>query len=310
MNNINELYKKYKSSNSKWIISQITNNHSEYQSRANFINISNKFLATPENTPILYHYTTYESLKKIIETNEFLLGSIKEMNDSEEIKHTFDLGRIILKELGATQDEIKSFNEIFLAKFVQYDTYLISFTKNNSSMAMQKYGDVALEFKLSEVQGVLAEKFTPKNFELKSGDAYVFPMIVNYDEEFQKRWLYPIVKMILFCIRNTEIEDYIINYYLYSSMYSFYVLSLCFKRHIIHEENEIRILVLRKVTHGESHEEKILNEKPRIVMPLNYQLIKKVIANRSWYGKLPVINNLLSANDFVDTKVELTKLPY
>lgn len=275
--------------------------------------LAKKFLADPSKYSQLFHYTTSESLKLILETKTFLAGSIGEMNDSEEVKHTYDLCVNTLTSLGASENEIHEFSIQFVFTMIHFDTYLWCFTDNGDSMAMGRYGDVALEFDNQDVQNIVSNEFTPLNFAngyLKSGDAFVFPLVVNYDHEFQRQYLFPIVRVVLTCIRNMDIDSTDMNEILQNSMHPLYLLSLCFKRPEIWEEREIRFVILRLVKDGRTQEDIVLKNKHKIKIGLNESVLKQVILDRNWTNKMSEMRGTLNKYGFIGTDLRLTKIPY
>ncbi|WP_438341114.1 hypothetical protein ACSKF1_03730 [Lactiplantibacillus plantarum] len=276
--------------------------------------LASRFLADPKKYPKLYHYTKSSSLKLILRSRTFLTGSISEMNDSEEIKHTNDMCLKILKSLGASKNELDEFSIQFIATMIHFDIYLWCFTNSGDSMAMSRYGDTALEFNNQDIQNNLASKFTPLNFAngyMKSGDSFVFPLVVNYDQEFQEQYLIPILKVILGAIRNIDVDPSDMKEILQNSLHSIFMLSLCFKRPEIWEEREIRFVVLRLVKDGSSQEEIITSSgKHKVKIPLNDSTLKQIILDRNWENKESDMRNLLDQFGFNGTRIRLTKIPY
>ncbi|MCT3188247.1 MULTISPECIES: hypothetical protein [Limosilactobacillus] len=275
--------------------------------------LAKRFLAEPNKYPQLFHYTTSSSLKSILETKTFLAGSISEMNDSEEIKHTYDLCVSILNSLGASENEIHEFAIQFVFTMIHFDTYLWCFTGNGDSMAMGRYGDTVLKFDNQDIQNVVSNEFTPLNFAngyLKSGDAFVFPLVVNYNQKFQRQYLLPIVKVVLACIKNMNVDLKDMNEILQNSMHSLYLLSLCFKRPEIWEEREIRFVILRLVKDGKTQEDIVLKNKHKIKIGLDESILKQVILDRNWTNKMSKMREILNKYGFVSTDLRLTKIPY
>lgn len=275
--------------------------------------LAHRFLADPEDNPILFHYTTANAIKSILRSKTFLVGSIKHMNDGLEIKYTVKLCCKILKQLGASSSEIENFTNHFQNKADLFDTYIWCFNPNGDSMAMERYGDIALGFDNQEVQKEMATELTPLNFAhgfMKIGDAFVFPLKVNYNKKFQTNYLMPIIKVILACIRNINIDPYDMNQILDSSISSLYLLSLCFKRESIREENEIRFAALKLTSNGETQEDVIYDNKPMIKVQLKKTMLRFVVINHDWDGRENKINDLVSQAEFDMATVRKTKIPY
>lgn len=286
---------------------------SEFYKNAQPMLLARRFIADPQKYATLYHYTTSDALEAILKAKTFLAGSINYMNDEKEIKHTINLSTSLLNKLGASEQEITQFKYNFIRAMSFFDVYLWSFTTNGSSMAMGRYGDVALGFNNQELQNILADNFTPRSFangNMKNGDAFVFPLIVNYDKNFQLNYLFPIIKVILSCIRNMEIDPIDMSEILNSSLRSLYILSICFKRPEIWEEREIRFLILRITDDRTTNADVVLNGKPRIEVPLDFNCLRQVIIDRSWSGKEDEMRKLMDKYGFYKTNVSLTKLPY
>lgn len=64
----------------------------------------------------IYHYTTIAGLKGIIESNGFWASDNRFMNDTEELRHGFELVRNVVKELGS-RERLPNFKSILTAIF-------------------------------------------------------------------------------------------------------------------------------------------------------------------------------------------------
>ena len=215
--------------------------------------------------------------------------------------------------MNATEDEIHEFQCQFIFTIIHFDAYIWSFTDNDSSLAMQRYGDVNIEFDNQRLQEKLADQFTPLNFAngwMKEGDAFVFPLVVNYDRDYQLKYLQPIVRVILSSIQNMKIDPYDMNQLLNESMKSLYILSLCFKRSEIKEEKEIRFVILRIIRNGETQEDIEFNGKPMIKVTIHQDDIPAIDISHVWDGKGQQMLELLHKNGFNKTQVRKTRLPY
>lgn len=276
-------------------------------------NLAHNFFASPKEYPDLYHYTQSKSLESILKSKNFLIGSIDEMNDTEEMKHTLDMCCKCLSSLKATSDEKNKFRIEFIATMIRFDAYVWSFNPNGNSMAMERYGDVALGFSNQEVQERLTERFTPMNlFEgyLKQGDAFVFPLRVNYDQEYQLDYLFPIVKVALACIQNMKVDPFDMKQVLKDSMAALYLLALCFKRYEIREENEVRFLILRVVTDGITQEDLLFNNRRMVKIGIDDKFLRSIIINHDWDGKEKIFSDMVRKHGFINTKIKKTAIPY
>lgn len=276
-------------------------------------NLARNFFASSKEYPDLYHYTQGKSLKAILKSKNFYIGSISEMNDTEEMKHTFDMCCKCLSSLKATSDEINEFKIEFIATMIRFDVYVWSFNPNGNSMAMERYGDVALGFSNQEVQERLTERFTPMNLfegDLKQGDAFVFPLKVNYDQKYQLDYLFPIIRVALACIQNMKIDPFDMKRILKDSMVALYLLSLCFKRYEIREENEVRFLILRVVTDGTTQEDLLFNNRRMVKVGIDDKILKSIIINHNWDGKEKALSDIVRKYGFMDTEIKKTTIPY
>ena len=286
---------------------------SEFFQNAHPMLLARRFLADPYKYSELYHYTESKALEAIFSSKTFLIGSIMHMNDDKEMRHSFELCIELLKEMNATKAEIDEFKLQWIFTMIHFDAYIWSFTVNDSSMAMERYGNLNIEFNNQTLQEKLANRFTPLNFAngwMKEGEAFVFPLVVNYDRDYQLNYLRPIIRGVLSCIQNMKIDSYDMRKIIDESLRSLYILSLCFKRPEIFEEREIRFVILRIIENGKTQEDTIFNGKPMIKLPINENDISAIIINHDWDGKEEKIFDILHKSGFSNVEIRKTRLPY
>ncbi|KGI01507.1 hypothetical protein X293_06635 [Oenococcus oeni IOEB_C52] len=90
-----------------------------------------------------------------------------------------------------------------------------------------------------------------------------------------------------------------------------FLFSLCFKNHLIYQEEEIRFVV-SKINDKDNtlYPEKIVNNKPRVSYNFKPNLLKNVILSHKINQPKEHIRAILDQNGFTDTQIEETQLPY
>jgi hypothetical protein len=118
-------------------------------------------IKSDESIKTLYHYTCLDSLVNILKTNALWGTNCEYMNDLQELKDiekTYDY--LFETEEGINKKYISSLKQMMLEKLIdsrRKQTYIISFTKNNDSIAMWKiYGKngIVLEFDISAMKNI------------------------------------------------------------------------------------------------------------------------------------------------------------
>ena len=163
--------------------------NSNFYQRAQPELIANKFYADPSKIKIYIIILPMKHLKNSIFIY-FLIGSIHYMNDDKEIKYVYELMKKELKLLEAPNDIILKLEE--LNTILPDDVYVWSFSENDYSQALSNYGDIALGFDSQGIMEQLASYYSKGKKTLDEytvGNAYVFPVKVEYDYEVQSKYI-------------------------------------------------------------------------------------------------------------------------
>jgi len=265
----------------------------------------------------LYHYTTIESLNKIVHSKEWLIKQKDFMNDPKEFQYTIDLGITILDSLNATGDEKRLFTEA-LEQSPFSDSYIWSFSKNKNSQTLfgNYSGDkngVALGFNISEIQAVLATRFAhgktdPNHF--SEGDAYVFPLKVTYDKEIQFEYLKPVVEEWLYAKRSLKQDWNDMKSIIESCFTAITLFALDFKNPLLWQEEEIRFLVVNIRADNARHPEANVGGVPFVKCKIDDTLIKKAIVQTGNSVSLESLAKMLNDNGFTNVDIKKSDLPY
>ncbi|MFD1416147.1 hypothetical protein [Oceanobacillus jeddahense] len=285
--------------------------NSNFRQHAQIENISKKFYADPEKIVDLYHYTTYDAFKKIVSSQKFFLGSIHHMNDIKEMSYAFELLGEELTQLKSPQallDEIKS-----IKTRVPWDVYIWCFSENDYSQSLQNYGEIALGFKSQIVMDTLAAHFSKGAQTLDDftvGNAYVFPLKVEYNLQVQTEFIKPIAKVLFSAYKNYSKDPEDMGEIISACEKAIYLCSLCFKDPHLRQEEEIRYLIIKINDDSNLNPEFHLGNKPFVSCEITPDTLEKVILSKKITSKIEETESFLKNGDFTMTHVESTKLPY
>ncbi|OXC13845.1 hypothetical protein [Lactobacillus crispatus] len=275
------------------------------------VEIATRFIADPEKYKNLFHYTSQQGMESILTSYTFRIGSQYFMNDPEENIYVSKLAEDILKkDERATTQEIKDFHNDF--RSVKLDTYIWSFTANDHSQALSRYGDFALEFKNQELQEKLVDYFDPNvqdTSEFVAGNCYVFPLKVEYDEAVQREYVGAVVHTWLSAYRNLAIDPYDMNEIIKDCYYALSLFCMCFKNPLLRQEEEIRFVLLRKSNDNDLHPDTYIKDRPVLLFKFNASLIKSVIYSKQ-VKDIDKIKKFLVDKGFKNVPFIPTKLPY
>ncbi|MCP9329101.1 hypothetical protein [Liquorilactobacillus satsumensis] len=270
-----------------------------------------KFYANPEEITYLYHYTSYETLKKIVSGQKFFLGSIHHMNDVQEMTYTLQLLEKEFMQLDAPQPLL---NELKAMKNkLPWDVYIWCFSENDHSQSLSNYGEIALGLKNQNVMNTLATHFSEGAETLADfspGNAYVFPLKVEYNLQTQTEYIKPIAKVWVSAYKNLCKDPEDMKSLILDCVQAVYLCSLCFKSRYLRQEEEIRYLVIKINENHDLNPDFYLNHKPFVSCELKPAILDKVILSKKIATKLDEIRDFLHDNKFDSTKIESTKLPY
>jgi len=293
------------------------NEKSDFSKSSSLGNIFKNFSYDTSSKDDFYHYTTVNSLKKIVKSKTWLIKQINFMNDPEEFKYTVQLGIKYLNELDATADEISSFEKDFRNSPFN-DLYVWSFTKNRSSQTLfgnysgNKDG-VALKFDVDNLQRTLATHFSNGKDDLNNfsaGDAYVFPLRATYDKDAQKKYLYPIIQEWLFAQRCIKEDPDDMNRIILVCIKTIKIFAMCFKNPILRQEEEIRFVIVNINNDMEIHPDILVNDTPFVKVEIDNNLIKEAILQTGNAVTTEELKSFLLGNGFKNVKVSRSELPY
>lgn len=259
-----------------------------------------------KENPYLCHYTQIESLKKILESKIFYIGSAYQMNDKTEHSYVYDLAKAILVTMGIKEECIESFvDEVNSAIF---DYYIWSFSANEDSQALNHYGNVALKFRTEKIYQSLTQKFCPLDLKsASSNDALVMPLKVCYNIESQVAILNILMCKYVasLCLPKKESHDIKMEVLTHFAM-----LSTFFKDPLYYQEEEIRLVLLKTSNDNKPHPEKIINDKRKLIANITPDTLEEIRVFKDAENRIPEIKTFLSNSEFNNVKVELTRLGY
>lgn len=287
--------------------------NSDFQKHASGENIARRFYVDPLKVDTVYHYTDISVLKKLIYSRQFYMGSAYHMNDPLEIKYTYDISQKILDEMGASQDEKMAFNQD--TKSTIFDSYIWSFSANKNNQALNNYGEIAIGIDVQKLQNHLANRNTNLYFEnMHEGNGYTFPLYVEYNEEIQNEYLRSVLKEWLLAYRglkNTPLEK-VASDIAFECIQALFLFSLCFKRHLLYQEEEIRFVVERISISKEQKPDTHFNNRPVIITDFTPDMVSSIVVSHKNGAdkRIKEIKQYLIEHGFEQTKVLLTDMPY
>lgn len=288
-----------------------------YDEKSNFYQrakpelIANEFYADPNKLKKIYHYTTYEAFEKILSSSTFLIGSIHYMNDNKEIKYVYELMKKELKSLGAPNDIIHKLEE--LNTILPDDVYVWSFSENDYSQALSNYGDIALGFDSQEVMEHLASYYSKGKKTLDEytvGNAYVFPLKVEYNYGVQSKYITTLAHAWLVAHDNLKNDPDDMEVIIGSIVQALHFFSLLFKNPYLRQEEEIRYIIFNINEDNLLNPELYMNNKPFTSCKITNEILKEVIINPNSEKNLEEVENSLNKQGFTNALVNLSKLPY
>lgn len=285
--------------------------NSNFYQRAQPELIANEFYADPNIIKNLYHYTTYEAFEKILSSSTFLIGSIHYMNDNKEIRYVYEMMKSELGSLGAFLDIINKIEE--LSSILPVDVYVWSFSENDYSQALSNYGDIALGFDSQEVMEHLASYYSKGKKTLDEytvGNAYVFPLKVEYNHEVQSKYIRTLAHAWLVSHDNLKNDPDDMEVIIESIVQALHFFSLFFKNPYLRQEEEIRYIIFNINEDNLLNPELYMNNKPFTSCKITNEILKEVIINPNSEKNLEEVENSLNKQGFTNALVNLSKLPY
>lgn len=277
--------------------------------------ITGRFLFNQNDRSTLYHYLPWKDLKKIIKSKKFYIGYQDQMNDPLDRKYIYGIARNLLIKRRVSTSTLNAFLQ--LSKRTVFDRYIWSFSANNHSLAMQNYGDVAMEMDVNSIIDYLTNKNDEFYIIKKLKDRPklpIFPVKVCYDPKVHYEYANVAINKFIDGFNN---HDYI-NMMFGVEAFDFY--SMIFKRKILEEEQEYRFIISRVKPIKESWHtwDKKINTRNKIIGEVTKDNLKSIIVNHKisenktvqWDNAISKIHNSLEENGFLNTRVRRTVLPY
>ena len=209
-------------------------------------NIAKDFLV--DDAAVLCHYTEFGNLSSILENKKFWIKSKSYMNDPKEFLYTYELGEKLLRNLGATEDEICEFSKV--TKQVNFDVYIWSFSENVNSQALWgNYGNkkgIAIKMNQKNIMRNLASHFAKGKSSLrkyKEGNGYVFPVKVLYNIAEQKERLSAILLQYLNAVRSFKFDPVDMNQIILECLSVLTLYALILKNPLLYQEEEVRFII-------------------------------------------------------------------
>ncbi|GKX64871.1 DUF2971 domain-containing protein [Inconstantimicrobium mannanitabidum] len=205
---------------------------------------------------ILYHYTSGESLKGIIEDEELRITKSEFLNDKGEIKYTHSTILKIIDEFMASnpseeEDGFKSLiergidEEEFLA-----DSYVMPFSTNkDSNLLWSNYANndgYNIGFRYPEIEEILNLNINGSKDKFLDQAAVVLSNNVIYDEDKQREYLSTEIicmyKIYIYCKKNEQLDKFF--EYISKNKVNIFLHSLFFKASCFKQEEEFRIVIM------------------------------------------------------------------
>lgn len=225
--------------------------------------------------------------------------------------YTFKLLKDKLVELEAPETLLEEIRNI---KYnVPFDIYVWCFSENDHSQSLLNYGELALGFKSKDVMDKLALNFSEGARTLDDfveGNAYVFPLQVEYDLKIQTEYIKIIAKMWLAAFKNRDKDPYDMGEIISTCLQVIYLFSLCFKNPYLRQEEEIRYLIININNSSDFKPDFRLEGKPFVSFNLSSDMLRKVILSKKNLPRIEEAKLILQEQGFDMTQVESTKLPY
>lgn len=276
-------------------------------------NIARDFLV--DDDAVLCHYTEFANLSSILESKKFWIKSKSYMNDPKEFLYTYELGGELLRELGATEDEICQFSEI--TKKVNFDVYIWSFSENVNSQALWgNYGNkkgIAIKMNQKNIMFNLANHFAKEKSSLseyKEENGYVFPLKVLYNKEEQKERISAILLQYLNAIRSFKFDPDDMQTIILECLSALTLYALILKDPILYQEEEVRFVINHIINDNKVHPEFEINNIPFVSCPISNDLISGIVIQTGSDISEIEVKKLLAKHGFNNVNVTTSLLPY
>lgn len=288
---------------------------SNFHKYADIKNNIHHFGINTDSHMMIYHYTTVDSLEKILNSGYFRIKASDYMNDPDEFRWASKVGLSHLKEYGANHEELMAFNNMINTQPFK-DSYIWSFTKNEDSQNLfNVYGDksgVAIGFDLSDVMVLLASHNSNGKqdlLQLKSGDAFTFPLKVEYRKSEQEKYIYPVVEEWLYAYRTFKSDPYDMKQIMLCCSKNMFLFNMVFKNPVLRQEEELRFVVIR-IGNGQRNPEIEVNGIPYTKCQVTRNLMKSVKLQTNNSCSIDQMKKLLNKYECNNTTVNKSNIPY
>ena len=276
-------------------------------------NIAKDFLV--DDAAVLCHYTEFGNLSSILENKKFWIKSKSYMNDPKEFLYTYELGEKLLRNLGATEDEICEFSKV--TKQVNFDVYIWSFSENVNSQALWgNYGNkkgIAIKMNQKNIMRNLASHFAKGKSSLrkyKEGKGYVFPVKVLYNIAEQKERLSAILLQYLNAVRSFKFDPVDMNQIILECLSVLTLYALILKNPLLYQEEEVRFIINNINNGNKIHPEFEINNIPFVSCPISKDLISEIVIQTGSDISEIEVRKLLAKHGFNNLEVTTSLLPY
>ena len=288
---------------------------SEFHKYADLVLNVYNFGIDTENSMMIYHYTTMESLEKILDSGYFRIKASDYMNDPDEFRWASKIGKSYLKKLGANSEEIAAFESMINTQPLN-DSYIWSFTKNEDSQNLfNVYGNksgVAVGFDLKDVMMVLASYNSNGKSDLtqfKKGDAFTFPLQVEYEKSKQEKFIYPVVKEWLWAYRSSKDDPYDMKMIMLHCSKNISLFNMVFKNPILRQEEELRFVVTR-IGEGGRNPKLTVGGIPYTKCPITTEFIKSVRLQTGNSYDTNQVKKLFDSYGYRNVSIYKSNIPY
>lgn len=271
-----------------------------------------------DGNKFIYHYTSVDGLKKILNSKVFYVKEKSYLNDPSEYQYAFHLAIEELEKMGATQHEINFFRE-HVADVPFSDLYIWSFTRNGESQTLfgnyngGSHDGVALKFDSQVMQEQLANHFSHGKKSLEEytvGNAFVFPLVVVYERSEQLAYLCPVMKEWIMAYRSRSFDEYDMVEIMKNCLQALSLFAMCFKNPLLRQEEEVRFLVLNINGDNKNHPEITINNVPFMKCEFTPMMLQAVTLQTNAATNLNELKEVVGEAGFHSTEVKQSVLPY
>ena len=205
---------------------------------------------------ILYHYTSGESLKGIIEDKELRITKSEFLNDKGEIKYTHST---IIKIIDEFISDNPAEEEVEFKKVIQTgidteeflaDSYVMPLSTNkDSNLLWSNYANndgYNMGFRYPGIEKILNENINGNKDDASEQVSVILSSKVIYDEEQQRTFLckeiIDMYKIYMYCRKTEQLHKF--YEYISKSKVNIFLHSLFFKANCFKQEEEFRVVIM------------------------------------------------------------------